>query len=981
MASENEKSYIMKFAAKLDSSLKKSFSQINTDLDKLKNAEKSLGGFKKSSEQTKEYAKKLAEVSEKAKLVNDQVKNFGTVTSKNQKKFDALIQKQTTLNAKQEVFKSRLLESAQATKDQVLQLHKLGLTTKAYSTQLGEIEKKMLRLKGEKMGMGVASKHVSGLKNLAKGVLTKVAQATKTVAIGGMIAGGAFAFQAGRSYVDFEKQMKKVQAISGATREEYKSLEGAAINLGATTSFTAQEAAAGMEKFALAGFKTKEIMEVMPAVLSLTAASGEDLAMVADIISDNLVPFKMTAKDTAKFADILANTMSRTNVNVGMLGESLKYVAGDASSLGLSLSETTASLGLMGDQAIKSGMAGRDLKAAFSSLADSKIQKNLRAVGINVKNIKTGDFVGLPNLIEQIQKKTSKMTGIQKVGFLKANFGEQGALAIDKLLGAQKEFNGVILTGADALRALADENERSQGKAKQMEATMLEGAQGALTLLSSAWNTIKIISGKLMFSENVVVGIRKITDGLGELANVLSGNFNDNPLNKFFSESIAIAKVFKKNFITAIEPIAVEIKKLMPSKEGFLEIVARYLKMITDNIKALAPALSIVVKLFGYLVRLIDFIGPDNILMILAIGLAIGKVLIPLLEFIRFVRTAGAVLGYLKGVIAALGGPYTILIAAIIFLCYWLEKNGGLVNNLKAIWMAFWELLIALAKYISGAFLLPFALVQGAFNGIIAVFTSWDSDLTFGENLLNGVNVFIETFKSFIQPLWDWMFSGFAGVWEKIKQIPFVAKLMGNVSIAPEVVKNAEVAGQPTVEDSRQMPINSEVAKNAEIAGQPIVNAQQYTFISPEVIKNIEVAGQPMVEGSHQMPIAPEVIRNVEIAGQPTVDGSHYDGLNHVPYDGYIAELHKGERVLTAEENSDYSGGMLERAKGTTNTTANSTSNYNSGITISIAPTYIISGNNSQELKNEISNSENDMAEMIKKILKEMGINNMRVAY
>lgn len=777
----NEKKFIMKFAASLDASFGKTLGKMNAEMDKLKNVEKNIKGFEKASSLTKKYASSLKEVTTKYTDVTKKVKDFGEVTDKNRKKYDALIAQQSKLKVRMGMYNSEMMKSAANTKAKAQELHKLGLKTSNYNSQLKQVEATMKRMRGEKYGMSLAQDHVGNLKaNVGKGIKS-VGRVAGTATVAGGVAAGTFAYSSAKSYINFEKQMKKVKAISGATDEEYKKLEATAIRLGATTSFTAEEAASGMEKFALAGFKTNEIISVMPNVLSLTAASGEDLAMVADMISDNMIPFKLGVKDTGRFADILANTMSRTNVSVRMVGETLKYVGSSSGTLGISIEETTAAIGLMGDQAIKSGMAGTSLASAFSRLSNSDVQKKLKKVGITVKDSK-GNFLGLANVVQQFQKKTAKMGNVDKNAFLMKIFGEQGFKAFSTLITAQKEFNGETLTGVDALRALTNENKNSAGKAKEMQNTMLEGAQGLMTLMQSAWDGLKIISGKLVLNKELLGWLENVTKYIAELAAVLGGELTSDPINVFFQNIISIIKEFKTNFISAIQPISDALSGMFPDDIDKVKVFRAILTGIIDNLRALAPALAIVVKLIGFFIKVILVIGPDNLMFIATIWLGLMKIIPLILGFVKAVKTAGVVIGWLKGVLAALGGPVTLIITALMFMAYYLAKNGGLWANLKEIAMSVIFAIVASLKMLGTVLVTPFVYVLSIIEGIREGINNWDSNLTIGENLLNIFNTVIEKIKKNFFGLFTWIKDDFSKIWDSIKNIPFVKKLFGSES-------------------------------------------------------------------------------------------------------------------------------------------------------------------------------------------------------
>lgn len=786
-----EKKLTLKLGAALDSSFNKTFGAVNQQMQKLKNVEKTLKGFEKSSAMTKKHAQSFQGASSKYTDISKKIQNFGDVTDKNSKKYNMLLARQSKARVSMEYYKSEMYKSAHATKIKAQELHKLGLKTKNYQEQLKSVDQQMKILRSKKMGMGVAQSHVGALKAKAGDFIKTLGRVAATATLAGVTAIGAFGATSANHYVTFEKQMKKVQAISKATDAEYKMLEATAMKLGATTSFTAQEAAAGMEKFALAGFKVKDIMDVMPGVLALTAASGEDLALVADIISDNMIPFNLTAKDTVRVADVLANTMSRTNVNVGMIGETLKYAASSAGTLGISIEEVSAAIGLMGDQAVKSGMAGTSLKSAFARLSQEKIQDKLKKTGIAIKDSK-GNFLGLANVVQQFQNKTKNMGNTERLGFMMDIFGEQGYQAFNMLMTAQKDFNGQTLTGVQALRALTEENQRAAGTAKRMEAIMLGGAQGAIILLSSAWDTIKLIVGKNIFTEEVIKSISTLTEYISELAFVLGGVYNNTKANVFFKNLITVINEFKANFSEAVKPIKEAMKSIMPKQSDIIPMLKNLFEMITTNLKVIAPAIGVLIKLFGLAMKAVNFIGADNILAIIMIGLALSKASEEIKKIIKTIEIAGGIIKYIQSLLAV--NPLILIVTALIFIGYYLAKNGGLWNNFKAIILSLWEMLKAFFKFVTGGLLYtlgaPIIYITSIWQGLMEGIKNWDSNLSLGQNLLNIFNTVIEKIKENFSGLFEWLTGGFPKVWEAIKNIPFVKKLFGieGNSPTPEMV-------------------------------------------------------------------------------------------------------------------------------------------------------------------------------------------------
>lgn len=191
---------------------------------------------------------------------------------------------------------------------------------------------------------------------------------------------------AAKTFADFDAQLSRVQGISGATGDEMEELKNQAIKLGGSTKFSAKEVADAYEYMGMAGWKSKQMLEGMPGVLALAAASGEDLATVCDILTDALTAFGLGAEDAGHFADVLAVAASSANTNVAMMGETFKYVAPLAGTLKLTAEDVAEVVGLMANSGIKASQAGTALRGGLSRLVkptDEMLVK-MRELGLAV---------------------------------------------------------------------------------------------------------------------------------------------------------------------------------------------------------------------------------------------------------------------------------------------------------------------------------------------------------------------------------------------------------------------------------------------------------------------------------------------------------------------------------------------------------------------------------------------------------------------
>ena len=214
---------------------------------------------------------------------------------------------------------------------------------------------------------------------------------------------------------DFEAQMSRVSAISGATAQEFSKMREQALQLGADTAFSSTEAAQGMENLAAAGFETSEIMDAMPGLLDLAAASGEDLSNSSDIAASTLRGFGLAASDAGHVADVLAENANRTNSSVADTGDAMKYVAPFARAAGISLEETAAAVGIMANAGIQGSQAGTTLRGALSRLSKptKDMQEAMDALGVSFYDSE-GKMKPLSEQIGMMQEATAGLTDEQK---------------------------------------------------------------------------------------------------------------------------------------------------------------------------------------------------------------------------------------------------------------------------------------------------------------------------------------------------------------------------------------------------------------------------------------------------------------------------------------------------------------------------------------------------------------------------------------
>lgn len=290
-----------------------------------------------------------------------------------------------------------------------------------------------------------------------------------------------------------EEQLDKVQAVSGATNQEMQRIAETAEKLGGSTKYTATQAAQGFEILARAGLSANESITAIPAVLDLANAAGIELAEAASYITKSVAGMNLSMTDSGRVADVLAKAAASANTDVGGLGQALSYAAPSAAALGLSLEETVAIIGKFADAGIDASRAGTALNSIMAQFANpaSKFRQELSAIGIN-----TNDF-------------SKALRALAKAG----DKGQKAILAVGQEAGPA--LKALLAQGIPALNELIQKLREVQGSAGSMAGVMNDNLKGALTGLSSRWQTLKDTLGKPF--------LIPITERVKQLSDIIKG--------------------------------------------------------------------------------------------------------------------------------------------------------------------------------------------------------------------------------------------------------------------------------------------------------------------------------------------------------------------------------------------------------------------------------------------------------------------------
>lgn len=288
-----------------------------------------------------------------------------------------------------------------------------------------------------------------------------------------------------KTFADFQKAMNQVKAVSQATETQMASLEGTARQLGATTKFTATQAAEGMSFLAMAGFEVNEVIAAMPATLNLAAAGGMELGRAADHVSNIMQGFGRQAEHTAEVTDVLTATFTKSNTSLEQLGEAMSYAAPVAKAMGQSIATTSAAIGMLSDAGIQASRAGTGLRQIFTQLV-----RKQHELGISITNMH-GGFMDLSDILQQIERRG--LTTAEVFAIMGPRAGTAMAALMDR--------------GSAALRRFSDEVANAGGLTESVAKTQMQGLAGAFIELKSAAQELFIA-----FSEQIGGGLEKLVD-------------------------------------------------------------------------------------------------------------------------------------------------------------------------------------------------------------------------------------------------------------------------------------------------------------------------------------------------------------------------------------------------------------------------------------------------------------------------------------
>ena len=678
--------------------------------------------------------------------------------------------------------------------------------------------------------------------------------------------------------MDFESAMSKVEAISGSTASEMGQLTDKAIEMGAKTKFSAKESADAFTYMAMAGWDAGQMIDGISGIMSLAAADGLDLATTSDIVTDALTAFGLQAKDSAQFADVLATASSSANTNVAMLGESFKYVAPVAGSLGYDYRDIAVALGLMANSGIKASQAGTTLRAAMTRMikpTDAALAL-MDKYNISLTN-SDGTMKSYAEVMEILRGSIGKMTEAEQSKAAAVLFGQE----------AMSGMLAIINASESDYQKLTDAIYNSAGAAEEMASVMMDNLAGAIEQFMGALESLAIRIGTAMTP--VIRQVTEFVTALVERLNALS--------DEQIQMIVTIGAI-----VTAIGPLLIIMGKVISA-------VGTIIGAITSVITVAGKAIS-----FGG-----------------TIVAGLGKV-------------ASLITGVVIPAITSIGAPILIvigIIGALVAACVAVYRNW---EELSSFASTAWEAITDAVGNAAEA-------IGEFFSNMVESIGQFITDV--GESISNSFSNFIESTGEFLSNMGNAISDGLrsianfvvewgSGFIEKGKEIAssFVEnfanffkdlseRVMGFISDLIEKISNwgsnlvslaSQIAG--SFVDSITSGIDGILSTFRSLFENLVglivnfkdrmFNAGKELFTSLfEGVKSVWENLKSWLSGilstvSDMVSKVTEPIKNVYNKVTGFFNGSHANGLDYVPFDGYVAQLHKGERVLTKKESKEY---------------------------------------------------------------------------
>lgn len=588
-----------------------------------------------------------------------------------------------------------------------------------------------------------------------------------------------------KTSADFESAMSKVSAVSGATGSDLDALKEKARQMGSDTKYSATESAEAMNYMAMAGWKTKDMIDGIDGIMNLAAADGLDLATTSDIVTDALTAFGLSASDSSHFADVLAKASSSANTNVSMLGESFKYVAPTAGSLGYSIEDTAVALGLMANAGIKASRGGTSLNSILTNLSKptDDMKSAMDYLGISIQN-SDGSMKSLGEVMQN----------------LRSAFG-QCKMPMDEFQKQLQEIDTKYQNGEmtekqynKSLEDLTEKAYGAEGALKAKYAATLAGKEGMAGLLS-------IVNASTKDYEKLTKSIYNADGAAKQMADTMNDNLSGqitmmkSKLQELALQFGDVVLPYVKKFVENLDNLIQKMQELTPEQK---EQISKWALVVA----AIAPVLFVIGKLTSGIGNIVSVLGNvPSALSKAKTGLGLFKTkLINIKEAVDLTKAGfpsmakeaskfGAAIGGISAPMVAVGVVIAVLIGA--FATLW-KTNEDFRNKMYLIWGQIQETITGFCDGIVeriNSLGFDFESITEIFNSIVSILkTIWqgfcdllapvfigafqlvaDALKAVLDVLIGIFDVFIGIFSGNWEQAWTGIKEIFSSIWELIK--------------------------------------------------------------------------------------------------------------------------------------------------------------------------------------------------------------------
>ena len=605
-----------------------------------------------------------------------------------------------------------------------------------------------------------------------------------------------------KTAADFDSSMSNVAAISGSSAEDMDKLRERAREMGAQTKFSAKEAGDAMGYMAMAGWDAQQMYDGLPGIMNLAAASGEDLATTSDIVTDALTAFAMKAEDSSRFADVLAQASASANTNVGMMGETFKYIAPVAGALGYNAKDTAVAIGLMANSGIKASSAGTQLRSSLTNMIkpSKDVGDAMEKWGFYATESATSiDQAKIDKQILRVQKASLAADKAQQsYNDAVSKYGAESTKAsnaADSLEIKQTE----LATANETLAQLQEgttENVRIYNKALQNEDGSMKSLRETMDFLRETMGDMtkaeQTQAATAIFGKEAMSGMLAIINSSDEDYQKLIKNIDN---CKGSAENMA--EVMQDNLSgqltttlqSALQELAIAFGEiLMPYIRKAAEVIQGFVEKLngmSEGQKKVVTTIALIVAAIGPLLIMIGKVATG----ISAIAGLFSKM--------KTLTTITSILEKVKGAFSALFGviaanPVIVAIAAIVAAlvllytkCEWFRDGVNAVvqeiasfftETIPQAWSTLMEFLSGIPEWWSGIWQQVSDFFMQIWNGIVNFFT-----VTIPQ-VWNSVVTFFTSVPEWWSGIWQQVSDFFTNIWTTMMQNPVISGIVTTIT-------------------------------------------------------------------------------------------------------------------------------------------------------------------------------------------------------